>query len=122
MGSNGVVVNGSSVSYPYVPTNSSNPIQGMLRINNQDLQVFDGSTWMNVSMSYPTVELTGEVQSIIQWARDERNRQLERTRLVKDNPALQKALEAIERAEANFDLLAKFVENDNVHAEVQSGP
>jgi hypothetical protein len=122
MAGNGLAVNGGSVSYPYVPTNSSNPIQGMLRINNQDLQVFDGSTWMNVSMGYPTVELTGEVQSIIQWAREERNRQLERTRLVKDNPALQKALEAIERAESNFDLIAKFVEHDNDSNNVTSGP
>lgn len=122
IGSNGIVVNGGSVSYPYVPSNSSNPIQGMLRINNQDLQVFDGSTWMNVGMPYPTVELTGEVQSIVQWAREERNKQLERTRLVKDNPALQKALEAIERAEANFDLIAKFVEHDNDSNNVTSGP
>ena len=118
----GINVQNATVNWPYITSNSSNPIQGMLRINNQDLQVFDGSTWMNVSMGYPTVELTGEVQSIIQWAREERNRQLERTRLVKDNPALQKALEAIERAESNFDLIAKFVEHDNESNNVTSGP
>ena len=124
MGGNGLVVNGSMSSFPYVPTNSNNPIQGMLRINNQDLQVFDGSSWTTVGMSYPTVELTSEVQSIIQWAREERNKQLERTKLVKNNPALQNALAAIERAEANFDLIAKFVENDHgsESESVQSSP
>jgi hypothetical protein len=66
--------------------------------------------------AYPSIELNGEVLSIIQWAREERDKQLERTKLIKDNPALQKALEAIQRAEANFDILAKFVENDNVQS------
>jgi hypothetical protein len=31
---------------------------------------------------------------------------------VEKNPALTKAFEAIARAEANFDILAKFVEHD----------
>ncbi len=117
MGSNGLIVNGGNTSVPYINIstggNNSNPMQGMMRISGTEIQVFDGTSWMNIASSYATVELTGEVQSIIQWAREERNKQLERTKLVKDNPALQKALEAIERAEANFDLIAKFVENDS---------
>lgn len=112
MGGNGINIQGGSTSFPYVPSNSSNPIQGMLRVNNQDLQVFDGSTWMNVGMSYPTVELNGDVQSLVQWAREQRDKQMKRDALIKNNPALQKAMEAIERAEANFELIAKFVEHD----------
>lgn len=125
MGGNGVIVNGGNTSMPYVNMttggNMSNPMQGMLRISGTDMQVFDGNSWVNLATSYATVELNGEVQSIIQWARDERNKQLKRTALVKDNPALQKALEAIERAEANFDLIAKFVEHDAAES-VQSSP
>ena len=126
MSGNGVNVQGGSVSFPYINTNSNNPVQGMIRLNGQDLQVFDGTAWIALTTSYATVELNGEVLSIIQWAREERNKQLERTRLVKDNPALQKALDAIERAEANFDLIAKFVEHDTggtmEEASVQAGP
>lgn len=46
-------------------------------------------------------------------------------KVVKDNPALQKAYEAIKRAEENFDILEKFVENDtdNMTGDtVQSSP
>jgi hypothetical protein len=32
--------------------------------------------------------------------------------LAQKNPALMKALEAVKRAEDNFDILSKFVEND----------
>lgn len=119
-GSQFLTVSGGS-SYPYVPQNSNNPIQGMIRVNGQDLQVFDGSCWINMAASYASVDLTGEAQTILQWARDERNKQMKREQLIKDNPALQKAYEAIKRAEDNFDLLEKFVENDT-QGEVQSSP
>ena len=121
MGSKSIVVSGTSSSYPYVPYNQNNPIQGMLRIHGQDLQTFDGSNWVTVGGAYPTVELTGEVESLLDWARAERAKQLNRQQLIKNNPALKKAYEAIQRAEENFDLLEKFVENDQMSAET-SGP
>lgn len=125
MGGQGVVVSGGNTSLPYVNMSNSyngngNPMQGMMRINGTDIQVFDGSTWMNLSSSYATVELNGDTQSILQWAREQRDKQAKREQLIKENPALQKAMDAIERAEANFDILAKFVENDI--SEVQSSP
>lgn len=113
IGGAGINVQGGHTSFPYIPQNSSNPIQGMVRVNGQDMQVFDGSTWVTLGASYSTVELNGETQAIIQWAREQRDKQWKREQMIKDNPALQKAMEAIERAEANFDILAKFVENDN---------
>jgi hypothetical protein len=128
MGGNGVIVNGGNTSLPYVNMNNTygnngNPMQGMLRINGTDIQVFDGNTWINLSSSYATVELNGDTQSILQWAREQRDKQYKRQQLIKNNPALQKAMEAIQRAEANFDLLEKFVENDNDNSEqVQSSP
>jgi hypothetical protein len=117
MGGQGIVVSGGTTSVPYVNMttggNMSNPMQGMIRISGSDMQVFDGNTWVNMSSSYATVELNGETQSLLQWAREQRDKQYKRETLMKNNPALKKAMEAIERAEANFDLLAKFVEHDN---------
>lgn len=112
MGNGSVVVSGGNTSVPYVNQNTNNPMQGMIRVWGTDMQVYDGTAWINMATSYATVELTGEVQSTIQWAREERNKQLAREKLIKENPALQKALEAIQRAESNFDILAKFVEHD----------
>lgn len=117
MGGPGVNVSGGNTSLPYVNMSSGpsgNPMQGMMRINGSDIQVFDGTSWMNLGSSYATVELNGDTQSIIEWARKERDKQFKREQLIKNNPALQKAMEAIERAEANFDILAKFVENDPI--------
>jgi len=113
-GVTGITVSGGNTSLPYVGPNSSNPMTGMIRINNTELEVFNGSNWQMISSSYATVSLDQDVLDVIQWARKERDRHSKRQALIKDNPALQKALESIERAEANFDILAKFVENDRV--------
>jgi len=43
MGTPGVTVSGGNTSLPYIGSNANNPIQGMIRINNTDLEVFNGT-------------------------------------------------------------------------------
>jgi hypothetical protein len=112
LGGPGVIASGVSMNYPYIPMNANNPIQGMLRISGQDIQTFDGSGWITVAASYANVSLDSDSLELLQWARTQRQLEMNRKTLIENNPALQKAQEAIKRAEANFDILSKFVEND----------
>ena len=111
-GTCGVTVSGGNTALPYVGPNVNNPMTGMLRINNTDLEVFNGTSWQQVSTSYATVTLDQDILDIIQWARTQRTLEMNRAVLIKNNPALEKAHEAILRAEANFDILSKFVQDD----------
>jgi hypothetical protein len=112
MGSKGVMVMGGNTSVPYVSQNNTNPMQGMIRIWGSDMQVFDGNNWMPMSTSYATVELDQDTQDLLQWARAQRTMAMNRMTLAQNNPAMMKALEAVKRAEDNFELLSKFVEPD----------
>jgi hypothetical protein len=112
MGSKGVMVMSGNTSVPYVSQNNTNPMQGMIRIWGSDMQVFDGNNWMIMSSSYATVELDQDTQDLLQWARAQRTMALNRMTLAQNNPALMKALEAVKRAEDNFELLSKFVDPD----------
>ena len=112
MGNQGVRVSAGDNTIPYVNPNPSNPLTGMLRINNTDMEVFNGSSWQTISSSYATVSLDQETQDLLAWAEAQRTMQLNRLTLAQNNPALLKALEAVKRAEDNFELLAKFVEHD----------
>jgi hypothetical protein len=112
MGNQGVVVNGGNTSVPYVNQNNSNPMQGMIRVYGSDMQVFDGSNWQQLSTSYATVSLDQDTQDLLQWARTQRQLEMNRATLIENNPALENAYKAILRAEQNFDILSKFVEND----------
>ena len=113
-GITGVTVGAGNTSLPYVSPNPNNPMTGMIRINNTELEVFNGSNWQMISTSYATVGLDQEVLDVIQWARTQRTMALNRMTLAQNNPALMRALEAVKRAEDNFELLAKFVEHDPV--------
>jgi hypothetical protein len=106
MGSKGVVVGAGNTSVPYVNQNSANPMQGMIRVWGSEMQVFDGNNWINMSTSYATVELDQETQDLLQWARAQRTMAMNRLTLAQNNPALMKALEAVKRAEENFELLS----------------
>ena len=112
MGTQGVIVSAGNTSLPYVGPNANNPMTGMLRINNTELEVFNGSNWQMISTSYATVSLDQETHDLLAWARAQRTMQLNRLTLAQNNPALMKALESIKRAEENFELLEQFVKYD----------
>ena len=112
MGTCGVSVSGGDTSLPYIGPNANNPMTGMLRINNTNVEAFNGTSWQQVSTSYATVTLDQDILDIIQWARTQRQLELNRATLIANNPALEIAYKAVLRAEQNFDILSKFVEHD----------
>ena len=110
----GVIVNGGNTTVPWVPTNSNNPMQGMIRISGNDMQVFDGSNWINLSTSYATVSLDQETQDLLIWARAQRQMALNRMTLAQNNPSLMKALEKLKKAEDNFDILQRIATGEAI--------
>ena len=121
MGTTGITVSGGDTSLPYISSNANNPIQGMIRINNTDFEVFNGTGWQVLSTSYATVTLDQETQDLLTWARTQRQLEMNRATLIENNPALENAYKAILRAEANFDILSKFVEHDEADTSVLTG-
>jgi hypothetical protein len=120
MGEKGIVVGSGNTSVPYIPQNQSTPMQGMIRVWGTDMQVFDGSAWMNIATSYATVSLDQETQDLLMWAKAQRTMAMNRLTLAQNNPALMKALEKLKKAEDNFELLSKFVEHDKEHHEAMT--
>ena len=112
MGTCGVTVSSGNTALPYVGPNVNNPMTGMIRINNTELEVFNGTSWQQISSSYATVSLDQEILDVIQWARAQRTMAMNRLTLAQNNPALMKALEKLKKAEDDFELLSKFVEHD----------
>lgn len=111
-----ITVSGGSISNPYISPGAVGA--GMLRYNpNMNcMEVNDGNSWIRFDTSYATVELNADAESLLDWARQERNKQLAREHAVANNPALKKAYEAIKRAEENFDLLEAIAKDHNDNA------
>jgi len=129
------MIKGITSSSQYITIQGGNPMQnyfspgaqgaGQMRYNttSNNVEVWDGVTWKEISTSYASVDLSYEAQSLLQWARQARDKELAREARIRSNPALKKAYEAIQRAEANFDILDKIVgEETSDFGEVQAGP
>lgn len=118
----GLTVSGSINSDPYISPGSTGA--GMMRWNpNMNcIEVNDGNMWKQFAWSYPTVELDSNAKSVIAWAMQKMQEDSLRQQRIRNSPALQKAYEAIKRAEENFDLLEKFVEHDSDDGQVQASP
>jgi hypothetical protein len=111
-GTTGITVNGGNTSVPYVNSNANNPMQGMIRLWNGDMQVFDGNMWTNMPTSYATVSLDQDVLDIVQWARKKRDEENEWYKLASSNEAVRIALEQLEQAKTRLKLTAILAKED----------
>jgi hypothetical protein len=106
-GTCGVTVSGGNTALPYVGPNASNPLTGMLRIHNTDIEVFNGNVWQQLSSSYGTVSLDQDILDIVQWARQKRDEEMKWKSLANDNKAVKIALDNLEQARQQLDITAK---------------
>ena len=102
------VVSGGSSS-TYVNGYSGSQGVGNLRYNTstQNMEVYDGNNWIMLNMGYATVGLTGEAESLLDWARQKRDEELAWKSLAEKNAAVKIALEHLEEARRQLDITAK---------------
>lgn len=97
MGKVGVSISGGDTSLPYVPMNTENPVQGMIRVWGTDLQVFNGSSWATLPSSYATVTLDAYALDKLDWVRKKMLEEKVLEALSNDNPAVKIAKENVNR-------------------------
>lgn len=100
------VISGNSSTY--VNNYSGSQGVGNMRYNtsNQTMEVFDGSTWVQLNMGYASVGLNNEAESLLDWARKKRDEELEWYRLATNSEAVRIALEQLEQAKQRLELTA----------------
>ncbi len=98
VGGGHIIVNGNTGFGPYV--NMSNPSAGMVRYNgsSQNLEVYDGSSWMIISSDMPSINLDSGATSAIHWAMKKMAEEAEIERLSEQHPAVKAAYENVKRA------------------------
>jgi hypothetical protein len=82
---------------------------GNMRFNTstQNMEVFDGNNWITLTMDYASVGLSGEAESLLDWARKKRDEELMWQSLASENEAVKIALENLEKAKRQLDITAK---------------
>ena len=66
-GSSHIQITNGSASDPYIP-NTAQPMTGMVRYVNNNLETYDGNTWHRLGQAYPMISLTESANKAIDWA------------------------------------------------------
>lgn len=92
--------------------NTGNSLIGSVRYNgsSQNLEVYDGNSWMIMSASYPTVELSPHVQAVLAWAQTKMAEESRLKELAAKHPTVADALGALKQAEEQVQIVAALVD------------
>jgi hypothetical protein len=103
-----IQVSGGNAS-TYINGNHGAQGVGNMRYNtsNQQMEVYDGNTWIMINMDHASVGLNSEGESLLDWARKKRDEELAWESLAKDNQAVKIALDKLEQAKRQLDVTAK---------------
>jgi hypothetical protein len=93
---NSFVTAHSSVSETYI--NPGNASSGMLRYLNNQMQVYDGSSWLPIGGT-AAVGLSGEAEEIMNWAREKMRAEREARAMAEQYPAVADVLNAVWESE-----------------------
>jgi hypothetical protein len=106
------VVSGGNTSVPYVNQNINNPIQGMLRVNGTDMQVFDVNAWTTMNTSYASVGLSSDAETLLDWARKKRDEEIEIDLLAAVNPTIKNLLDQIKEKEDQIRMVMFLIKKE----------
>lgn len=106
------VIGGHPGSFPYVPPNTANPMQGMLRVNGSNIEVFNGSMWTTMGMGYATVALSSTAQSAINWAQQKMAEEASIKELAAKHPAVADAMNTINEAYDKLKVIVALTEEE----------
>lgn len=93
----GIDISGSVYNAPYIDTTRASA--GMVRYLHKNLEVYDGSNWLPLQSSYPTVQLDIKTQEILEWAQNQMIQQQRMQVLADQHPAVADAVAARDRAD-----------------------
>lgn len=112
-GGNGIQVDHGFASLPYINSNPNNPMQGMLRINGTDMQVYDGNGWISIGGAFPSVSINGSAYSAILWAQHKMQEEEKLKELASKHPAVADAMATINEAYDKLKVVVALTEEQN---------
>jgi hypothetical protein len=99
------VTNSSSSTY----VNGMSGLQGVgnMRYNtsSQNVEVFDGNNWVMLNMSIPSIGLNSDAESLLDWARQKRNEELELQSLAQEHPSIKDLVNDIENKKDQIKMI-----------------
>jgi hypothetical protein len=110
-----ITVTGSPSS-TYIGSYGSAQGVGNMRYNTttQSIEIYDGASWMQMQTGYANVHLTSEAESLLDWARQKRDQELELDRLAETNLAIKDLVNQIKEKKEQIKVVQKLIQEVKV--------
>ena len=93
----GIHISGNVYNSPYI--DMTRPSAGMVRYHANNLEIYDGASWLPIQSSYPQIELDGPTMEVVRWAQRKMQEENHMMALAKTHATVADALLARDRAE-----------------------
>ena len=110
-----LTVSGGNPGSTYIGNYSTNaPGVGNMRYNpnSQNIEVYDGSTWIILSAHHTNINLSDEAVSLLEWARNKRNEDLERERLAQTNPVIKDLINQVKEKQEQIKIVQTLIKEE----------
>ena len=110
-----ITVSGGNPGSTYIGNYSNNaPGVGNMRYNpnSQNIEVYDGSTWIILSAHHTNINLSDDAVSLLEWARKKRDEDLERERLEQTNPVIKDLVNQIKDKEEQIKVVQTLLKEE----------
>jgi hypothetical protein len=81
---------------PYFSPGAQGAGQMRFNTNSNNIEVWDGVTWKEISNNYASVGLTSEAESLLDWAREKRDEDVQLKTLMESHPGLKDLKEKLD--------------------------
>jgi hypothetical protein len=87
---------------------------GNIRFNttNQSMEVYDGISWITLQMGHVNVGLNADAESLLDWARQKRDEELELAKLAETNNTIKNLLEQINEKEDQIQMVMTLIKKE----------
>ena len=109
-----LTVSGGNPGSTYIGNYSNAPGVGNMRYNpsNQNIEVYDGGTWIILSAHHTNINLSDDAVSLLEWARKKRNEELELERLAQTSPAIKDLVNQIKDKEEQIKVVQTLLKEE----------
>jgi len=74
--------------------------------------VFDGTNWIVMNTSYAIVGLTSDAESLLDWARQKRQEELELVALAESNAAIKDLMDTIKQKQDQLEMVKVLIKKE----------
>jgi len=109
-----LTVSGGNPVSTYIGNYSNSPGVGNMRYNpnNQNVEVYDGSTWIILSAHHASINLNDETVRLLEWAKKKMLEEAERNKLAETNPTIKDLMEQIRDKEEQVRIVQTLIKEE----------